>query len=447
MLASFGLARAVVGVMADDDVYVCGECGTSFPTRNALFKHLRKTCLPAVATLDVPKVPPQRVALLIGYEGDRWFGLKMNGPADELARPSIAATVFAATQRAWGEGVVTSANGEAVRTEKGASACVNLLLLTLQRGSTGDKCDADSLRRELPATITLLDPPRILEPARQGEEVFKLVRSQVHSALVPFSALVRPSAQDDATGTSSADCDDGRRTARLWLAGLPDGCTAADVRELLRHVDGCESLGEPTAPSGTAPSAGCEVDFVSMVAEDGAWSAEATLPSAAALRRTLGALDGLQWRGVRLRALEGGEADAKRAVHLRLQAVLGTLGKGTSFHNFIQTKGSVSAGGAARRLQLASSSFAADVRASAGARAPGAWQAEDWVELRFAAREFGAQQVRRLVGVCVALVRGVEGDEYLARCLNGRQHVATPLAPSESQCLLSFSLEAHEAAA
>mmetsp|Transcript_50348 Transcript_50348/g.163143 ORF Transcript_50348/g.163143 Transcript_50348/m.163143 type:complete len:595 (-) Transcript_50348:541-2325(-) len=109
-------------------------------------------------------------------------------------------------------------------------------------------------------------------------------------------------------------------------------------------------------------------------------------------------------------------------------------------------KGGCSSASSARRLQLATSSLIDDLRASRGSASASAWRKADCICCHFAAREFGAQQVRRMVGVLVAVVRGVEGDDYLQRCLDPRQQVATPLAPSESQWLACFSFEAQQAA-
>ena len=172
----------------------CGVCGCEFKSRNALFEHLKTSCLPAVATLTVPSdqlAEKPRLSLLVGFVGDTWYGTKMNGPTCEIVRPSVAAAVLAAAQRAWGP-IVTAANAEAVRTERGASAAANVVLLTMLRGDAGasSETDADKLRRELPPSITLLAGPRLAPPAKQGEELFKLVRLQVYTCAVPYSALL-----------------------------------------------------------------------------------------------------------------------------------------------------------------------------------------------------------------------------------------------------------------
>jgi hypothetical protein len=76
------------------------------------------------------------------------------------------------------------------------------------------------------------------------------------------------------------------------------------------------------------------------------------VPETAPCAAVLGALDGYTWRGATLIALDGAESEAKQAVHARISSVLARLAAAKCFHNFIQTKGGVSASSAARRLQV-----------------------------------------------------------------------------------------------
>ena len=248
-------------------------CGCEFKSRNALFEHLKTACLPAVATLTVPSdqlAEKPRLSVLVGFVGDTWYGTKMNGPTCEIVRPSVAAAVLAAAQRAWGP-VVTAANAEAVRTERGASAAANVVLLTMLRAGASCETDADKLRRELPPSITLLAGPRLAPPAKQGEELFKLVRLQVYTCAVPYSALLpgpaslesqqpdtalesqqqeqqyeQPQQAQALMGSLPAchgSCIEMRSGSGsachgscVWLAGLPPGSAASDVRQLLQAV-------------------------------------------------------------------------------------------------------------------------------------------------------------------------------------------------------------------
>jgi hypothetical protein len=397
-------------------------CGCEFKSRNALFEHLKTSCLPAVATLTVPSdqlAEKPRLSLLVGFVGDTWYGTKMNGPTCEIVRPSVAAAVLAAAQRAWGP-IVTAANAEAVRTERGASAAANVVLLTMLRGDAGasSETDADKLRRELPPSITLLAGPRLAPPAKQGEELFKLVRLQVYTCAVPYSALLPGPAsleqqqeeqqyeqpqQPQALLGSLPNL--GSLGSCVWLAGLPLGSAASDVRQLLQAVgveryvkdvvikgdsrlDGGDAVLGATAggavlgaaaegavlgaagegvDGGNGPHAGAVLGaghttaMLMLVAPPAApktapgappAAPASEVPETAPCAAVLGALDGYTWRGATLIALDGAESEAKQAVHARISSVLARLAAAKSFHNFIQTKGGVSASSAARRLQV-----------------------------------------------------------------------------------------------
>ena len=404
----------------------CAQCGVVFNSRNMLFRHLKTLCLPAVATLCPPKSPPVRLVLVVRYVGHAWYGFQTGSAEQERLRPSIAGQYVAAVQRAWGDVVTRSvAPRAAVRTEKGASATRNVLVLTLHKGCGGFVPDEASLRRELPGDIDLVAPPRIVPASLGLHDVWHAVRRQTQAVLVPYSAMLRclPDV-DEALGFS------------MWLSGLPDATKAADVRSLMRDAlrglaGGGEMASSDFEPAIEMPTCGGFVDV--------------RFSSLAALDCALRELDGLEWRGSRLLALRGDEAAAKLKVHQRVKNVLRRLSTAKHFRNFVDPKGSNAAGSAQRKLQHCSSGVHTDWRPRRGVRPLGAWYESDWCEVRLSAREFGAQQCRRMIGVLIAVVRGTEGDEYLQRCLDSRQSVATPLAPAEATWLDSIVLDAKEA--
>ena len=61
-------------------------------------------------------------------------------------------------------------------------------------------------------------------------------------------------------------------------------------------------------------------------------------------------------------------------------------------------------------------------------------------------RALGPQQLRRMLGAVVAVVRGVESEAWLERCL-GVDTVATPLVPAEAVWLEGFELDVATACA
>merc|ERR1712003_609719 len=65
-----------------------------------------------------------------------------------------------------------------------------------------------------------------------------------------------------------------------------------------------------------------------------------------------------------------------------------------------------------------------------------AWYEKEWTSVMFSAQDFGAQQLRRMMGVLVSFVRGLEPIEYIDRCFLPQQMTLLP-APAESLCLES----------
>ena len=291
--------------------FACSQCDATFRSRNMLFKHLRTTCLPAVATLDVVKPPMPRLALTVCYVGHRLFGFKMNSANDEGVRPSVAGTVQAAAERAWGARAATVLT-EAVRTEKGASACGNVLIMGLHRGCPPADADESRLRRELPDDILLIGPPREIAPSDTPFELFQLVKRQVQVCMIPYSALIR---RDQLSAPPTC--------RQLWIGGLPDGCTPAEVDGLLEEAGCCPAA---SSPDGCARRAQVFLDSSSGSAEIDLCAAPANgTPSATsaceAVARAVEALDGRCWRGARLLAMCAIEAAQKHSVHCRIAQV------------------------------------------------------------------------------------------------------------------------------
>ena len=124
-----------------------------------------------------------------------------------------------------------------------------------------------------------------------------------------------------------------------------------------------------------------------------------------------------------------------------------------SYHNFTTEKGIARSGqGGAHhvaRAMLRSCTWgiAGDLRPSAaacdggdgGGGCDGGWATSDWVVLRFAAKAFAPQQVRRMAGVVAAIVSGRRPAEYLEQCF-APAPTPTPLLPAEQVWLAELEL-------
>jgi hypothetical protein len=63
------------------------------------------------------------------------------------------------------------------------------------------------------------------------------------------------------------------------------------------------------------------------------------------------------------------------------------------------------------------------------------WLDQDCAVIRFSAPDFASQQVRRMAGVLLAVVRGTEPFSYLDRVADGSVRTSTPLVPAEATWL------------
>ena len=414
---------AVLAIQLVSPEFTCSQCGVACASRNLLFKHLR-TCLPQVNLCLGSRnngLKVVRVALTLGYVGLTYYGAQLNAPDVERTRPSVAGAIHDALQRAWGE-VVSTTFRFAVRTEKAASAMHNVLVLHIKRGS---QCTLDeiALRRELPRGLAMHGPPRVVP--KVGEDVWHAVKRQTHVAMVPYAAFFKHAApaigqiaeRGDGRGGQGDGCS-------VWLSGLCDDCTESDLRALI-----AESV-----------KGRCDDMCVEVMLPACGGFAEIACQSAETCAHTVQVLDGQYWRGRRLTALALDEAKAKIRIHQQIKAVLRTLQTTKNFRNFVEAKGTASAASGSRRLLHCSSSVQSDFRPRRGTRPSGEWLSTDWVEIEFSAKEFGAQQLRRMAGVIIAVVRGIEGSDYVERCISANQQVATPLAPAEAFFLAAFAL-------
>ena len=134
---------------------VCSVCQQPFPSRNALFRHLRETCLPQLPAAGAREGRAQQlVALLCGYVGHQFHGSYRTAREDEDARPTVEGAVVRAVEAAWGTSVCSIT--QAVRTERKASAARNVIVVGL---NPAVRPEAAALREALPPSVTLLAAP------------------------------------------------------------------------------------------------------------------------------------------------------------------------------------------------------------------------------------------------------------------------------------------------
>mmetsp|Transcript_22992 Transcript_22992/g.42313 ORF Transcript_22992/g.42313 Transcript_22992/m.42313 type:complete len:755 (-) Transcript_22992:77-2341(-) len=379
--------------------HCCRECGAAFDSRNQLFKHLQEQgCVPE-ARAGAKQADHETLALVVGYLGSKYHGSNRGDLRNEGIYPTVEGAVWSAANRAWGDVVVRIASY--ARTEKGMHAEENVIILTLR--SCAALSNVAALHDELQGSEVWLLAAPCKPVAGLGLGSINAER-RAFSCYIPYSALLRLSdlpKQED---------------SGLWIANLQTGSTCEDVVQLL-----WEALGEVVqAADVSLIHTGC-IAHVKMAAS--------LVPRACAV------LDGRECPPSELTLLVRplAEAEAKLRVHARtreaLQRLRGeSLGQ-RSFHNFIPGT-SMNSPQAVRSLQHCAISFRRDVLC--GVRACGSqWQAKDFAVVSIAAKSFAPRQLRHVLGVLVAVVRGLEDVEYIDRCFEEIDY-STPEAPAEA---------------
>lgn len=321
-----------------------------------------------------------------------------------------------------------------MRTERGAHAlrCVAVLSLT-SAGGGRTACSAAALREALPPSLWLLSGPSPLPTGGPLDGLRRAVRRQVFRYALPYAAL----------GSCAGAARAGRppcpgAETRVWLtwtavdaSAYLDGCSADDVEAMLSEA------GVGRADVRMAQCGGfCELAF----------GCEAAAVHAAQL------LDRRAWQGGRLLALPLPEACAKLEVHRRLKALFrrlssgGAGGRTRDYSPFMSDKWRQRNAHPLHLSVAGSSSIQGDLRGGRhGAGAAGGarrWQCDDWVVVELSAAEFGAQQVRRIIGAVVAAARGSSSEQGAGASLEKHfgGDALPPLAPVEPLWLHSLTL-------
>ena len=138
-------------------------------------------------------------------------------------------------------------------------------------------------------------------------------------------------------------------------------------------------------------------------------------------------LDGRRWKGKALIALPAGEARAKSLVHGRIRQAMSRIvalsrSSDASARRFVGVKSRARNANTRWPLSRCSSGISSDLRApgkSDAGRGTFDWATRDLVVLRWAAKTFPTEMVRRLTGVVVKVVRGEEDESYIDQCFSG----------------------------
>eukprot|EP00928_Gymnodinium_smaydae_P020081 TRINITY_DN17756_c0_g2_i1.p1 TRINITY_DN17756_c0_g2~~TRINITY_DN17756_c0_g2_i1.p1 ORF type:complete len:865 (-),score=178.73 TRINITY_DN17756_c0_g2_i1:70-2637(-) len=429
-LSADGVAKQSPAETLAQPAHKCGHCGVAFASRNALFRHLGDKCDPLAAKVREEK---ERLVFVLSYLGSRFRCVAIQNEREEAALPSVEGALVAAVRRAWGDvfqGVV-----RCTRTDRGFHAAENVVILSLRPSLRDDA----ALLRELDGSgIRLLAPPRPV--AAQHRDIFDRVyaaKKRTYHYYIPYFALLDESERarwccfDTCNGSDGLErsvgggekleCRAQEEKEGLWIGPVSYGCTPRDIKELLLEQG------------------------ISIAAEDvfvtpGQGHAQVGMSEATAIRGKA-LLHGFTWHGEVLTALLLSEANAKFQLQRRVRAVIkafkdGGVGKKAtrSYHNFISPQVPPNDPTAMRSLLHCNACGINETDKLRSSDAAGSWAQDQWTKVSFSAVDFGPQQLRRMAGALVAIVRGSEPLSYLERCFDTVQSLA-PAAPAESVCL------------
>lgn len=401
-----------------DAVLACAICHVAFPSRNKLFAHLRAGCGPSAIDRD-PLIERQRLFLLVGYVGG------CNPGVQHVNFHAVEGALLDAARRVWGLAAGVSVAAP-VQTERGAHALANCFILSVR--TAGNSVDRSTLRAALPPGMWLVADPVVMAAGSPLDRLRCAVRRQTYRYAVPYSVLGPH--HWNVSHWKVTPCN--RPDSCLFLTSLPDPFTQDDLAQLLSET---------------------QVRAVQTRLGKCGGFAQIELSSDADAERAGAVLDGFPWRGCRLHALPLPEAAAKLEVHRRLKELFRRLsgsGKGRtrSYAAFTSDRWRKRNAHDLRLAVSCRSIFGGDLRGDTcgggGAGGSPAWQQQDWVVLELGAAEFGAQQVRRIVGALIQAMRLDCDDETRAAAIDryfaSDSPPLAPLAPVEPLFLHALTL-------
>ena len=289
--------------------------------------------------------------------------------------PTVEGCLINALNRSWGVRVVGI--DRSTRTPKGVHAVANVLVMTVQPSLPASFTD-EALRSALDGTgIALLGSLRGPGLPAQLDKA-RVACKRIYHYAVPYSALLTTEERAQALE---------RNIDGVWLCNIPSNIDARSLEHLLA------------------------VERESVSLNRGGGTAEVELQANTTVEQFRTEMHQRVFEGCDhpVLVLPLCEARIKLGVHRRIKAVLralsDTVNGQRSFHNFchpdcVHTR---------RSLQHCSSGIQQDICH------PGpTWCESHMVVLSFSAQSFGAQQLQRMTGALVAVVRGEESIECVS---------------------------------
>jgi tRNA U38,U39,U40 pseudouridine synthase TruA len=217
-------------------ICICENCSGTFNSRNALFRHLDET---GCGGETVKRV--DRFVVLYGYIGSHFYGSQKNAASDEdkfpTAEGALVRAVERATLNALGAAAATAdVHSRASRTDRGVHALANCVYLRVSaeypaRPAAFDEATwIQAVHCELPPSVVVV---RCFQLRDADFDARRACQKRLYAYYVPYEALMTAqelaeAAEERRNGGWFARGDVASR--EVWVSGLPDDCTAQELR-------------------------------------------------------------------------------------------------------------------------------------------------------------------------------------------------------------------------
>lgn len=432
-------SAAAASAPAESRPLTCTGCGEGFPSRNALFRHVREHGCGGTGRRRV-----ERHLLLYGYVGSRFHGSQMNAAEEEARCPTVEGALLSALDAAARIQLdVTSASvqvrSRASRTDRGVHALASALCVQTiteyapQEGRSGTQASQvassqtfdgaleeqhwlEAVRLHLPKELDLVRRFVVDDPEFNARFA---CQKREYWYYVPYDAILLPEERSVclSAGSSQRKALEHAATAQsansVWIMGLPDEfdllALERRVLQLLAHAKGDLSIVQ-VAPCAES-SGSATITFA---------DAEAMLDACEALDGAAGLPD-LSGISIPMLALPEVVASVWRSAHTRLRGVLKKLTGTRSFHNFSPGFADAMDPKSIRSVYRCRSGITSGYRELVSDRA--------FAVLRISGRDFLYKQIRGMVGLVVAAARGTVPQTYLDLALSDEGGIEVPYAP------------------
>ena len=403
----------------------CSTCATSFPSRNALFRHLRSSGCGNTYEASTT----HRYILLFGYTGTPFYGSARNALADEELNPTAEGTLCSAIEHAMVDCECVVVHSRASRTDKGVHAFANAIHIKVTVKKKNTKAASTNTNTNTNSRTTVKEwcdavnqhcAPRGVHVLRRfdvGSDPNIILKNECHKReyryYIPYSALYLPSEKKVAQQRSTC--------SSVWLCFLPNDYDILALQSWAQSQLNMKTLTNdalhkvfkivPNDHGGACHILTSSPHAAQQLASvlDGAQLPLDLFPPTAAAAATTRETDTTAHHRQNLLALLDCDAVVRKDIHRRLRASLKLLTGTKSFHHFCP-----------RTNRGDGQSIRSVYRCRSGITS--GWKDEvmgrSFAVVVVTGRSFLYHQIRNMMGLVVGVVGGLLPKEYIQWALN-----------------------------